>query len=217
MISLKACTCYSEHEPRGMRFMWGTLATHIHTYRPCTIFIYGRVWKDIKLYEQSPHCYGQWCAQGRKREEYTWTWTVLCSAVILIMAPDSRVQYSEPHAGRQVVRQAGTVSTKSGFNMQNLIQLKKWEKRVTAKVNVVVDKIKSHFHFHNTFPVAQYSPLSLSRSRSLVSFQEQAQFNKLKSGRWQEEAGKRTDRMRTYKTEWNGTERNEMEWPWPRV
>lgn len=65
----------------------------------------------------------------------------VCLAVILIMAPDSRVQYSEAHAGRQADRLvAGTVSTKSRFNMQNLIPLKKWEKRVTAKVNVVVEK-----------------------------------------------------------------------------
>lgn len=40
------------------------------------------------------------------------------SAVILIMAPDSRVCCTVRHV------QAGTVSTKSRFNMQNLIQLK---------------------------------------------------------------------------------------------
>lgn len=54
----------------------------------------------------------------------------VCSAVILIMAPDSRVQYSEARAGRQ---QAGTVSTKSRFNMQNFIQLKNAERSASQR------------------------------------------------------------------------------------
>lgn len=54
----------------------------------------------------------------------------VCSPVILIMAPDSRVQYSEARAGWQ---QAGTVSTKSRFNMQNLIQLKNVERSASQR------------------------------------------------------------------------------------
>lgn len=83
-------------------------------------------------------------------------------------------QYSEAHVGRYSQHQNSLKYAK--FNSAEEMTEGECRRR----------KMKSHFHFHNKYLAQSHSALP---SRSLtLSLSEQAQFNKLKSGRSREEA-----------------------------